>query len=290
MNRTLSRAPTLTLVALALCLLLPAVAHANLLAKILAPKPDLWSRWTAHDASSEHRIDHSAWDGFLDTYVAEGPDRLVRIAYGRVSPPDRAALRAYIASLAAEPISTYSRAEQFAFWVNLYNAQTVSTILEHYPVQSIRDIDISPGLFADGPWGKKSLVIEGESVSLDDIEHRILRPIWREPRVHYAVNCAAIGCPNLAPSAFTAENTERLLTQGAIAYVNHPRGVKIDDGALTLSSIYSWFEDDFAEEGGVLAHVRRYADPGLARTLESIDEPSAFEYDWRLNDAASLGG
>jgi hypothetical protein len=288
MHRNLLRIPTL--LALVLCLLLPALAHANLLAKILAPKPDLWSRWTAHDASSERRIDHSAWDRFLDSYLSEGPDGVVRIAYGSVSRPDRAALRAYIASLAAEPISTYARAEQFAFWVNLYNAQTVSTILEHYPVQSIRDIDISPGLFADGPWGKKLLAIEGESVSLDDIEHRILRPIWQEPRVHYAVNCASIGCPNLLRSAFTAENTERLLTQGAIAYVNHPRGVKIADGALTLSSIYAWFEGDFAAEGGVMAHVRRYADPELATALESIDEASAFEYDWRLNDASSVRG
>ena len=288
MNRNLLHATVL--VALGLCLLLPALAHANLLGNLFAPKADLWARWAVHDALSERRIDHRAWDAFLHTYISEGPDGVVRIAYGSVSRPDRATLSAYIASLAAEPISTYSRAEQFAFWVNLYNAQTVSTILEHYPVQSIRDLDISPGLFADGPWGKKLLVIEGESVSLDDIEHRILRPIWREPRVHYAVNCASIGCPNLLPSALTAENTERLLTQGAMAYVNHPRGVKIDDGALTLSSIYSWFEGDFAAEGGVLAHVRRYADPELAKALESIDEPSAFGYDWRLNDATSVGG
>jgi Protein of unknown function, DUF547 len=87
-------------------------------------------------------------------------------------------------------------------------------------VASIRDIAISPGLFSVGPWGGKLIEVEGEPLSLDDIEHRILRPIWRDPRLHYAVNCAALGCPNLRSSAFTAANADILLETAASDYVN----------------------------------------------------------------------
>ncbi len=167
------------------------------LAGMAAPSAELWPRWQAHDDASTARIDHSAWDRFLRTYVRLGADGIARIPYGRVAAADREALGRDLSRLAATPISAYSRAEQFAFWVDLYNELTVKVVLDHYPVRSIRDIAISPGLFASGPWGRKLITIEGEGLSLDDIEHRILRPIWRDPRIHYAVNCAALGCPNL---------------------------------------------------------------------------------------------
>ena len=98
-----------------------------------------------------------------------------------------AALNAYVENLSRMPINDFNRAEQKAFWINLYNALTVKVVLAAYPVKSIRDIAISPGLFARGPWGKKLIEIDGETVSLNDIEHRILRPIWRDPRLHYAL-------------------------------------------------------------------------------------------------------
>ncbi len=101
--------------------------------------------------------------------------------------------------LAATSADRLRRAEQFPFWINLYNALTVKVVLDHYPVEIIRDIDISPGLFADGPWGKKLVTVEGEALSLDDIEHRILRPIWKDPRLHYVLNCAALGVPIFSP-------------------------------------------------------------------------------------------
>lgn len=119
---------------------------------------------------------------------------------------------------------------------------------------------------------------------LDDIEHRILRPIWMDPRIHYAVNCASIGCPNLQAQAFTAKNAQGLLTKAAREYVNHPRGVRIGDDLLILSSIYVWFEPDFSANGGLIGHLRRYADPTLAGKLDGRDGPDDHEYDWRLND------
>jgi hypothetical protein len=260
---------------------------AGVLEKLFAPKAELWSRWIEYDEASSRRIDHSPWDRFLKLYVIEGKDIINRVAYERVSESDLAALSRYISFLASIPVSSYSRSEQFAYWVNLYNALTLQTVLEHYPVNSIRDIDISGGLFSDGPWRRKLIEVEGEAVSLDDIEHRILRPIWKDPRIHYAVNCASLGCPNLQPVAFTAENAEELLARGARDYVNHPRGVRVSRDSLTLSSIYSWFEADFAKDGGVLAHVQRYASPDLADELKRFDRAGKYEYDWSLNDAGA---
>ncbi len=251
-----------------------------------APRAELWARWTAHDPASPATVDHGPWDRFLEAHVRPGADGVNRVAYAEVTAAGRRALAAYIDGLARVPIGRHRRPEQRAYWINLYNALTVRLVLDHLPVASIRDIDISPGFFADGPWGKKLVAVAGEAVSLDDIEHRILRPIWRDPRLHYALNCAALGCPQLLPQAFTAANAERLLERAARAYVNHPRGVRWDGGELVVSSIYAWYREDFGGgEAGVLAHLRRYAAPGLARRLEAADGIDGHAYDWRLNDA-----
>ena len=252
---------------------------------LFAPKADLWQRWTAHDPASKARVDHGAWDRFLKRYVAESADGINRVAYAKVTPTDRRALDAYVGRLAATRVSKLSRAEQRAYWINLYNALTLNVVLARYPVASIRDIDISPGLFADGPWDRKLATIEGTKVSLNDIEHRILRPIWRDPRLHYALNCASLGCPNLRREAYTVANTEALLEAGARDYVNHPRGVSINGSDLTVSSIYVWFKPDFGgSDAGVIAHLRRYAAPGLKKKLAGASSIGRHVYDWKLND------
>jgi hypothetical protein len=250
-----------------------------------APRAELWAKWQAHDDASEATIDHGAWDYFLRSYVRLGSDGIARIPYARVTASDRDRLGADLARLAGVPIGAYSRREQFAFWVDLYNELTVKLVLDHYPVSTIKNIAISPGLFSVGPWGRKLITVEREALSLDDIEHRVLRPIWRDPRVHYAVNCAALGCPNLQVSTFTAANTEALLDKAAREYVNHPRGATVSGGALKVSSIYTWYEADFGgTEAGVIEHLKRYARPGLASALAAIDHISGDSYDWALND------
>ena len=222
---------------------------------LAAPKADLWDRWLAHDPQSTLSVDHQPWDRFLQTYTVRGADGVNRLPYAKISTADRAKLDDYLARLADIPVSKLKQTEQRAFWINLYNALTVSVIVENYPVKSIMDIDISPGFFSNGPWGKKLVSIEGVKVSLDEIEHRILRPIWKDPRIHYAVNCASIGCPNLQAQAFTSENTDGLLSQAAREYVNHPRGVRIEDEDLVVSSIYDWFAADFGgNDPAVIAH------------------------------------
>ncbi len=252
------------------------------------PRAVLWERWTQHDPNATAAIDHAAWDRLLRTHVSAHPDGINRVNYRGVSAADRQALGAYIDGLAATPIGRFNRDQQRAYWTNLYNALTVRLVLDHYPIESIRDIAISPGLFAIGPWGRKLIAVEGEDVSLDDIEHRILRPIWRDPLIHYAVNCAALGCPNLMRQAFTAGNAPALLAAAARAYVNHPRGARVDAGRLIVSSIYDWFQADFGGSAvGVIAHLRRYADPDLTARLAGITRIHDHGYDWRLNDAAT---
>ncbi len=261
------------------------IAAAGLSGASAAPRAELWPRWQAHDPASTEVIDHRAWTRLLEAYGAEGEDGIVRIGYGRFSDADRKALKGYIARLTATAVSSLNRAEQLAFWINLYNALTVDLVLDHYPVTSILKINISPGFFSVGPWGKKLVRVEGAALSLDDIEHRILRPIWRDPRIHYAVNCAALGCPNLALEAYTAENMERLLEANAVAYVNHPRGARFEDGALIVSSIYRWFVADFGGgHAGILNHLRRYARGELAEKVARNNLIGDDDYDWSIND------
>ena len=255
------------------------------LAALAAPKAELWERW-AQSSQNKAGIDHGAWNDFLARNVKAGKDGVNRIAYGKVSKADREALDAYLEKMQAVAIRKFSRPEQRAYWTNLYNALTVKVVLDHYPVASIMKIDISPGLFAKGPWKKKLLKVEGEGVSLDDIEHRILRPIWKDPRTHYAVNCASLGCPNLLALAFTSANTEDLLDVGARAYVNHPRGARVEKGRLIVSSISDWFQGDFGgSDAGVIEHLKKHADPPLAKQLAGVKRIADDEYDWSLNDA-----
>jgi hypothetical protein len=254
---------------------------------IAAPKAVLWERWLAHDPAATATIDHTPFARFLERYLLTFSDGVNRLAYAEVTAEDRRLLDGYVESLAATPISTFARPEQMAYWINLYNALTLQVVLDHYPTASIRDIDISPGLFSDGPWGKKLVAIEGERVALDDIEHQILRPIWRDPRIHYAVNCASIGCPNLRPEPYQPAELDRQLDQAAIDFINHPRGVSLDGDRLQVSSIYDWFQADFGgSEEGVLAHLKAFAEPELAMSLDRRQKIDAFVYDRRLNYAA----
>ena len=253
-----------------------------------APPADLWSRWLAHDPDSTRRIDHGEWDAFLVRYLRIGADGVHGVAYGEVTPADRARLGRYIAYLAGLPISEYARPEQMAYWINLYNALVVRVVVDHYPIASIRDVGSPPGAPGTGPWRQELVEIEGVPVSLNDIAHRILRPIWRDPRVHYALSCGAVGCPNLQPEPFAADQLERQLSEAAMAYVNHSRCIRIEGDQLGLSSLYRWYRDDFGgTDRAVINHLMAYAEPGLAMKLQRFDRISDHGFNWRLNDAAS---
>lgn len=249
-----------------------------------ATKAELWARWQKQDPASVQRIDHSVWDRLLKQFVVGHPSGINRVRYQDFRAEEQKLLKNYLQTLQGMPISTYNRKEQMAYWINLYNALAVELVLSRFPVASIGDINISPGLLARGPWGAKLLTVEGEKLSLDDIEHRILRPIWQDNRIHYAVNWASLGSPNLQPAAYTGANTEMLLDQGAKDFVNHARGVTVAGGKLKVSSIYVWFQEDFGGDAeGLMEHWRTYANPVLAGALEKYQGGLTHEYDWRLN-------
>ncbi len=263
--------------AVAVCLLVvPYLAHA-------APASVLWPVWLADDPASRAVIDHSVWDAFLRHDVRAGRDGINRVAYGQVPAQELAALQADLVRLQTVPIDNYARDEQRAYWMDLYNEETVVLVLTHYPVVSIRDID--GGLFRRGPWDENVLKVEGRDLTLNDIEHRILRPIWHDPLTHYGLNCASLGCPNLLPMALTGANLAAALAANARDYVNNPAHVALDDGELTVSSIYVWYRADFGgDDAGVIAHLMQYAAPGLRARLAGVKTISAHQYDWRLND------
>jgi hypothetical protein len=229
----------------------------------------------------------SSYAGLLARHTTQGADGLVRVRYAALaaSAADRAALDAHIAREAARAPSRMARAEAFAFWADLYNAVTLQVVLAAWPVRSIRSIRPSP--LDIGPWKAKRVTVEGRRLSLDDIEHAIMRPTFRDPRVHYAVNCASIGCPNLKRTPWTGANLEADLDAAARTFINSPRGVALrPDGRLTVSSIYRWFREDFGgNDAGVLAHLGRYAAGDLKARIDAGARIGGDAYDWSINAA-----
>ena len=241
-----------------------------------APKSELWPYWNQSNEANSEQVSHQSWQQFLDSYlVKQGQNTLVR--YQAVTKADKSKLNQYIRQLEQVNPLEYSKAEQYAYWVNLYNAVTVDLILDAYPVKSITQLG---GLFSFGPWGDNVVSVNGKSLTLNDIEHRILRPIWQEPRTHYAVNCASLGCPNLQPQAFTADNTETLLEQAASEFVNSDKGVLVKNSKLQLSSIYEWFDVDFGNREQLIKHLNQYRTKPVPSAIKI-----SYDYDWSLNQA-----
>lgn len=247
-----------------------------------APEADLWAFWNTSDPESTVTVDHDPWHRLLTRYVAAGQDGINRVGYRRMAAADRTELDAYIDSLAALDPRTLRADAQMAYWINLYNALTVRVVLAHPGKPGIRRM--GNGLLSFGPWDDALVTVAGQTLTLNDIEHRILRPVFGDARIHYAVNCASLGCPNLAREAYTPGNLERLLSAGERNYVNHVRGVAFDDrGRLTLSRIYDWYRSDFAAtEQALLGYLADRHDM-LGARLRGYDGPISYAYDWTLN-------
>lgn len=272
---------TLTRVVLfGLLLTLPALAFAG-------PRADLWERWTAHDPESRLQIDHSPWDRFLSRYlVTDHPSGVNRVDYGAVDAGGRQLLDDYIRDLQSLDIDRYSRTEQLPYWINLYNAVTVAVVLDAYPTSSIRRIRLGP-LLSIGPWDAQIIEVNGIPMSLNDVEHRIIRPIWPDPRIHWVVNCASYGCPNLRAAALTGDNWDREFEAAAAEFMRHPRAVRFDGDTLWLSSLFEWYPEDFGDENeiqDVLDYVARYTDPAIAQRVRDHRGRIRYHYDWSLND------
>lgn len=263
-------------VALGIALMSSTPSHA-------APSKELWAFWDLADNTNPAQIDHSSWSNLLQTYlVIDHPSGVNRFRYGDISAQDQQDLDQYLEKLQRLDPREYSSAEQKAYWVNFYNALTVDLILAVYPVSTIKKV--KGGFFNTGPWEDKVVEVAGKKVSLNDMEHRILRPIWNDQRVHFAVNCASIGCPNLQQQAFTATNTEMLLDKAAKEFITHPRGVSLKGDKLVLSKIFDWYQEDFGEnEREMLNTLNQFVSSQLAEQLKSFNGEIDYEYDWSLN-------
>jgi Protein of unknown function, DUF547 len=257
-----------------------AVIGASIFVAACIPKAKQADGNWAMSGTKTEPINHDAWDEILKNYARPADDGVNRVDYNGIKTKAAGELKAYLAALQSVTISEYPRDEQFAYWVNFYNAATVQVILDNYPLESIRDI----GLLSQGPWKDKFLKVDSKNLSLDDIEHGILRPIWKDVRIHYAVNCASIGCPNLALKAYRANMLEPMLDDAARAYINHPRGFAKTDGQLVASNIFEWYQSDWGSAGDVLTHARKYATPQTAALLKDAKTIDAYDYDWALND------
>jgi hypothetical protein len=229
----------------------------------------------ASSGEEEPNAAQATFDRLLREHVAADG---VRWAAWAASERDRAALARAVTAFAGMRPSELPDHARLAYWINLYNALTLQLVLEHYPVGSIREI----GGPEDSPWKRELVTVEGRELSLDQIENAILRREFSEPRIHFALNCAARSCPPLRAEAFDAERLDEQLEEQTVRFLRDPRQNGVDEeGRVHLSRVFEWYAADFAKAGGsVAAWVQTYLDGSAAGS-----EIRYREYDWALNDA-----
>ena len=240
--------------------------------------------------------DHKDWDNVLKDHVADG-----LVDYKAVSKDLR--FSRYLGALAdvqAAELKTWTRDQQMAYWINAYNAYTMKAILDHYPIRrttfkgrlypdnSIRQIE--------GVWDELRFQAGGQKVTLNEIEHGILRKDFADPRIHVALVCASIGCPHLQRYAFVADTLDEQLTAASKAFVENPLQVRLDlgEGVLYLSKILDWYGEDFPAAtstksyggaSGPVAWVAKHLHPIKAQAITGTTlDVKWISYDWTLNE------
>lgn len=188
----------------------------------------------------------------------------------------------YLKVLEHTDLKTLSLDEQFAYYINAYNVWTIKLILSAYPgIKSIKDL----GTFWKSPWKKKFVRINGELLSLDDIEHHILRPRFKDPRVHFAINCSAVSCPPLRSEPYMGSSLDQQLDQATRSFINDPNSYRLEGDAFYVSRIFKWFAEDFNND--VLGFYMIYAREDLKKKLaekKDVIQIKYLNYDWSLND------
>ncbi len=232
-------------------------------------------------ADSQQQIDHTHAP-FTTVLTKHVKNELVDYASlkGNAAP-----LNAYLDTLAAVPESAFNkwdRAQQMAFLINLYNAATLKLVIDHYPLKSIKQIG---GLA--GPWKQEVVRLFGKMRSLDHIEHDLLRPKYKDPRVHFAVNCASIGCPSLRAEAFQASKLDAQLDEQGRIFLRDTSKNRLDakNKTLYLSEIFDWFKDDFtAKSGTVEKFISNYVSDADRKVIQQGGlSVKNTKYDWNLN-------
>ena len=219
-----------------------------------------------HDTTFE-AFDHSTYNSLLKKHVSDAGD----VNYKGIK-DERAILTNYIKSLGNNmPNDTWSKEEKLAYWINAYNALTIDLILRHYPVKSIKDID--------KPWKQRYWKLGDKWYNLDEIEHQIIRKMG-EPRIHFALVCAAKSCPKLYNKAFTATTLEDDLTQLTKVFLNDPTKNSISENDLHLSKIFNWFAKDFKQNSSLIDFLNQYTEI----TISDKAKKRFNDYNWDLNE------
>jgi len=229
----------------------------------LAPKP-----------GKQQAPEHTLWTTELQKYVT--PAGWVNYADWQ---QDTSGIHKYLTLLSASlPTESWTREEQLTYWINAYNAFTVKLILDHYPLKSIQELHDLPliGTIFHKEW----FSLGGESLSLNRIEHGILRGQFEEPRIHAAINCASISCPALWNQAYTAEKLDQQLNRAMRTFVNDSLRNQITEEEAAISPIFSWFRLDFTKEGSLNNFLNQY----LTTPLKEETDVSYLTYDWSLNE------
>lgn len=219
---------------------------------------------------------HKDWDTLLKKNVDET---------GVVNYPgflqDKKMLNNYLSYLSANPPkSNQSDAEKIAFWINAYNAFTIKLIIENYPLKSIKDIgSIIQIPFINSPWDIKFIKIGDQKMTLNDIEHKILRKEFNEPRIHFAIVCASISCPFLRNEAYTSQLLESQLQEQTLSFINDPSKNYITENRIEISKIFSWFKGDFTKSSTLIEYLNQYSNTPIKEGAK-VD---FMKYNWGLN-------
>ncbi len=239
------------------------------------------------EMASSQSFDHSLYDAVLKRHVKNG-----KVNYKALKTDKEFAT--YLEQLSkANPDALPTREEKIAFWINAYNAFTLKLIVDNYPVKSITEISALGKLTAfvgDSPWKREFFTINGKKMSLDKIEHEILRATFKEDRIHFAVNCASGSCPILRTEAYTAEKLSEQLSEQAKQFLKDTLRNRIDLKTKTIyiSKIFDWYKDDFTKSAGTLEHyLAQYIDDETIKRmlLNKEFKIEYLDYDWSLNEA-----
>ena len=229
---------------------------------------------------------HARWTRVLQSHTVEatGPATNVRYAALKASPAELDAYLAELSSVKAADFAKWSRDQRLAFLLNAYNAFTVKLVVDAHPVESIKDI----GGLLGSPWKKKFVPLLGRTISLDDLEHVWIRPQYNEPRIHFAVVCASVGCPRLQRQAFRATDLEAQLATATREFLGDRRWNKVTPKAVEVSSIFKWYGSDWGDTKALrtfLADGMSLGEPVKSRFLAGEIPLKFTSYDWSLNDA-----
>lgn len=227
-------------------------------------------------------IDWTVWHHLLQRYVNDQGQ--VNYQAWQTEEPDT--LRHWLAALQPAELTNLGTNGHLAFWLNLYNALTIQQVLDRYPIPSIRPSLLGvPNWLAFWQFFNRTVLTWGDrALSLNDIEHKILRPEFEEPRIHFALVCASIGCPLLRPEAYWPDQVQEQLEADAIRFINNSNKVSYSPQSQTLacSKIFKWYKADFLKVApSVAAYIQPYLKANMP--LEPTPTVAYLPYDWTLN-------